>query len=223
MKVAVVIPAFNEEKYICTVLRAVLPYHLPVVVVDDGSADHTAQMARRELTASAGAVLVHESNLGKGAALRTGCDYAFQTLGADAVIFLDADNQHDPVEIARFIKALEKGAQLVFGVRQMGSDMPLMRFLGNKIASVWLNILFYGYVADIPSGYKAMTRSAYEKVRWSATGYEVEMEIAARTLKNRIPYESIEIRTIYHDKDKGMTLLDGLAIAGKLLQWRLRL
>ncbi len=101
--------------------------------------------------------------------------------------------------------------------------MPLTRFLGNKMVSVLLNFLFGGYIADIPSGYKGMTKKAFKLVKWTSSGYEVETEIAVRIAKSKIRHTQIEIKSIYHDTDKGMTLLDGIHIATSLLQWRLGL
>lgn len=220
MKVAVLIPGHNEEKYLATVLKKVTKQHAgPVVVIDDGSTDKTSKVAKRYTEH----VLRHELNLGKGAALLTGCEYAFDHLQADAVIFMDADDQHDPVEIPRFISELKAGSTLVFGVRRESADMPLFRFLGNKLASVMLNILFQKYIPDIPSGYKAIARTAFPKVRWSSTGYAVEAEIAARTARNKLPFSTIDIEAIYHDTDKGMTLAEGLRIAVRLLQWKMEL
>jgi glycosyltransferase involved in cell wall biosynthesis len=217
MKIVIVIPGLNEEKYIATVLKKVTSLGLPVMYVDDGSVDSSPAIAS-EYTQH---VLHHELNLGKGAALKTGCEYAFNELNADAVIFMDSDNQHDPKELPRFTKLLEDGAPLVYGVRKMGSDMPMLRFLGNKIASIWLNMLFGAYVPDIPSGYKAMTRATYESIKWQSTGYEVEAEIAARSAQQHIPFKVLEIQSIYLDTDKGMTLLDAIRVAQFLLQLRL--
>lgn len=218
MRTFVVIPGHNEERYIETVLQKVKAFHLDIIFVDDGSTDQTHRLSERHSVH----VLRHETNLGKGAAMRTGAEYAFSKLAADAVIFMDADDQHDPKEIQSFLKALEK-FDVVFGVRKMNADMPLMRFLGNKAASVLLNLLYGGYIPDIPSGYKAMTKKGYEKVRWNSTGYEVETEIAMRVAKARVPYTVVEIESIYHDIDKGMNALDALHICLCLVEWRLGL
>lgn len=219
MKTVVVIPGYNESKYLSRVFKRLKGHAQNIVFVDDGSQDSTAEIALRYTPH----VLVHEINIGKGAALMTGCQYAFSVLRADAVIFMDADDQHDPAEIPRFRLALQRGSHLVFGVRRHGSDMPLVRFLGNKTASVMLNILFGRYIPDIPSGYKAMTRKGFRMVKWTSAGYSVEVEIAARTAKAGLPFSVVDINAIYHDKDKGMTLLDGVKIAWQLLQWRVTL
>ncbi len=218
MKTWIIIPGLNEAQYIGTVLAKVKKVHPNIIFVDDGSTDETATIAKKHTSH----VLHHETNLGKGAALQTGCEYAFEVLGADAVIFMDADDQHDPKEIPHFIEELQS-FDIVFGVRRMSANMPLFRFLGNKAASVLLNLLYGGYVPDIPSGYKALTRRGFQKTRWKSTGYEVETEIAMRVVKEKLPYSVIEIDSIYHDTDKGMNALDALHICRCLLEWRLGL
>ena len=219
MNIFVLIPGYNEEQYLEEVLRQVLRITPNVIYVDDGSIDQSPHIAKRH----AAHVLRHETNLGKGAALRTGCDYAFTKLGADAVVFLDADGQHNPRELKKFFGELKNGAELVFGVRKFSSTMPLMRLVGNRFASIALNILFGYYIPDIPSGYKALIRQRYDLLRWASNGYEVEAEIATKAAKHRLPFRIIEIDTIYHDTDKGMTALDGLHISQCMLKWRLTL
>lgn len=218
MKIYIIIPGHNEEKYLDKVLSGVCKYSPNVIFVDDGSNDSSATIARKYTKH----VLVHETNLGKGAALMTGCQYAFDTIKANAVVFMDADDQHEAAHLPEFFSNLKK-FDIVLGVRAMGADMPLARFLGNKMVSVLLNILFGGYIADIPSGYKGLTKDAFEKVKWSSSGYGVETEIAVKMSKARIPHKEIEIKAIYHDKDKGMTLLDGIQIAHMIVRWRLGL
>ena len=142
MKIFVVIPRFNEEKYIEKVLHDILKITKNIVYVDDGSYDKSAIIAKKHLKD----VLVHEVNLGKGAALKTGCEYAFQKLSADAVVFMDSDGQHSSLDLERFFKKLKRGIQVVFGVRKFSPTMPLVRFLGNKSVSILLNILFHKYI-----------------------------------------------------------------------------
>lgn len=215
MKFAVIIPSHNEAKYIGRVLKKTIPFCPTVIVVDDGSHDSTAKIARRYTPH----VLSHATNLGKGAAMKTGADYAFETLSMHAIIYIDADDQHDPTQIPHFVKKLAKH-DVVFGVRGVGASMPTVRYLGNKFASILLNILFGGYIEDIPSGYKAIRRRAYESIKWSSTGYAVETEIAVRVLQKKLPYATVGIEVIYHDHDKGMTILDAFRIAGNLFLWK---
>lgn len=219
MKTFVIIPAYNEEKYIETVLKSVLQYTNNVVFVDDGSRDRTNEIARKHLKH----VITHDTNLGKGAAMKSGCEYAFNALGADSVVFMDGDNQHSAHELVFFFDELKNGADVVFGVRKFRSNVPLLRLLGNRFESILFNFLYHSYIPDIPSGYKAMTKKAYKKIKWNSTGYEVETEIAVRTVANKIPHRVVEIDMIYHDTDKGMTPLDALHIGKMLVQWKIGL
>ncbi len=212
----VIVPGFNEETYIDTVLLKIGKETSNIIYVDDGSSDQSVFIAKKR----AKHVLAHQTNLGKGAALKTGCEFAFETLQAKAVIFMDADDQHDPKEIPKFIFELTR-YDMVFGVRKLDAAMPVLKFLQNKGASILLNLLYGGYIPDIPSGYKAMTKKGYQKVRWKSPGYEVETEIAMRVAKEKVSFTTIDIETIYHDSDKGMTMLDALHICSCLIQWRL--
>jgi len=214
----IIIPGLNEEKYIGTVLKKVLKQGKNIIVVDDGSRDSMPKIAKKYTEH----VLSHSINLGKGAALKTGCEYAFKKLKAKAVIFMDSDDQHDPEELPTFMKALET-SDVVFGVRSFDEKMPLIRIMMNRLASIVIYFLFGRYIPDIPSGYKAFTKKAYKKLVWNSTDYAVEMEIAAKTAKYKLSYTKIPIKTIYHDFERGMTIIDTLRMITKILSWRISL
>jgi len=214
-----VLPVFNEAKYIGKVLNKLENITHNIIVVDDGSDDHTADL----LKASNLYFLRHQINLGKGAAMKTGADFAFAKLKARAVIFMDGDDQHDPQELKLFFAKLLSGSKVVFGERKMDHQMPLLRIIGNRVASLLVMLLFGAYVPDIPSGFKAISRDVYQKLRWQASGYEVELELAARVAKNKINYSTISINTIYHDLSKGMTLIDALQTIARVFILKLTL
>jgi len=215
MKTIVVVPAYNEARYLGRFLDKLIPLTKQVIVIDDGSSDNTSAIAK----ACSAIVLTHMTNLGKGAALKTGCEYAFKKMGADAVIIMDGDDQHEVEDIAKFKNALKNRAEIVLGVRAMDSRMPLGRLLGNRGMSVLISLLFGRYIADIPSGFKAMTKRAYNKVKWHSSGYEVETEIAVRLAKSKLPYVEVPINTVYHDKDYGFNLIDATSILIKIPFW----
>jgi len=215
MKIVTIVPAYNESRYIGKFLDKLLAHTNQIVVVDDGSTDKTTAICAQK-----GVVcLFHMVNLGKGAALKTGCDYAFKKMGAEAVIIMDGDDQHLVKDLTLFERELKKGAQVVLGVRQMDAKMPMMRILGNKSMSILINLLFGRYIADIPSGFKAFSRRAYAQLKWHSSGYEVETEIAVRLAKFKLPYVEVPISTIYHDKEYGFNLLDAAKILVKLPYW----
>jgi glycosyltransferase involved in cell wall biosynthesis len=215
----VVIPAHNEAKHIKKVIQNVRHFTSNIIIIDDGSTDHTYQLAQ-PLTLH---VLRHSLNLGKGAALTTGCMYAFNTLQAKAVIFFDADEQHSASHLPQFIEVLIQGHRIVFGVRTLDSSMPWNRRLGNQLLSHTVKWLFGDYIPDIPSGFKALTKDAYKKVSWQSSDYGVEVEIAVNTAKNNLDFALIPIHTIYHGYFRGMTVLESLQIIIKLISLKLNL
>ena len=219
MKVFVIIPAYNEHYRLPAVLektRRLYP-RLPLVVVDDGS-EHPI----KKLTIPGIIWLRHQVNLGKGASLKTGAEYSFSH-GADGVIFMDSDGQHDSVEIKKFIDYLNRGYDLVFGSRRPSLDTPLVRLLGKKLSSVYINLLFGVYISDILSGFRALSRSAYGYVKWDSSRYGVESEMVARLGKYRklLKYVEFPVETIYIDKYKGVTVVDALKIFSHSLWWKL--
>lgn len=220
MKIFLVIPLHNEEKQINQVLNDLSKLTLPIVVVDDGSTDSSVQKLKKS-TISRLLILTHKVNLGKGAAMKTGADYAFEN-GADAVIFMDADGQHNPKNIENFVEKLNlEKYDVIFGSRNLSFGVPLVRYLGNKVASVVVRILFGIYVSDPICGFRAITKNAYIKIKWESTGYGVETEILARVGKNKLKFTEIPVDTIYHDKDKGVTMIDAFGVLGDVLKWRL--
>ncbi len=172
--------------------------HLPVLVVDDGSADDTAAIA-----AAAGARVIRQApNAGKGAALRAGFTVA---LGErwDAVLTLDADGQHDPDEIPRFVAALSApGAagprpELIIGRRDF-SRMPLVRRLSNTVGTAAFSWAVGQPVPDNQSGYRLLGRRLMTAMLNShETGFELEVEMIAVCLRSGWTLTWVPISTIY--------------------------
>ncbi|MDP3698707.1 MAG: glycosyltransferase family 2 protein [Nanoarchaeota archaeon] len=214
-EVVIIIPAYNEGKTIFEVITKTQKFAQNIIVVDDGSQDNTAMEA-----AKAGAVVLrHKVNLGKGAALKTGCDYAVQQ-GAQNIITMDADGQHDPKEIPLFIAALEEH-DIAFGSRKTPKSMPGVFKFGNKAITKTLQLLYGVTVEDSQCGYRSFRSHAYQNIRWEATDYYVETEMAIRTGKKKMKYITVPIETIYADKYKGTTVLDGVTIVAKMMGWKL--
>ncbi len=217
--IVVVTPAYNEEKYISKVLHKLNKSGFRYVVVDDGSTDKTFNLIKK----IASHYLRHKVNLGKGAALRTGCKYAFERLNAKAVIFMDSDDQHSVEELNLFLRSLKKGNKLIFGVRSFDNTMPLIKIIGNRLASYLILVFFGNYIPDVPSGYKAMTKSIYRKLNLSSSDYGIELEIAVKAVKFKLKYDTVPVETIYHDTDKGFQFLDAIKLVLNLVSWRIQL
>ena len=214
-KVWVIIPAHNEEKHIEKVIKKTKKFVNNILVVDDGSHDKTLFVAEK----SGAFVLRHIVNLGKGAALKTGCEYAIKK-GAEKIVVLDADGQHDPKEIPEFVKALDN-ADIVFGYRRLNKNMPFVLRYGNWFIFFMTKLLFGLKIIDTQCGYRAFKADAYNKIKWNAIDYSMESEIVANTGKAHLKYSQIPIETIYSDKYKGTTVIDGIRIVLNMIWWKL--
>lgn len=222
MKITIVVPVYNEEEKVTDVLRELSKTRFQVVAVDDGSTDNSLNKIN-SLKLKNVIVLQHKINLGKGAALKTGCEYAF-THGADAVIMMDSDGQHKVEDLPRFVEKLKSNKyDVVFGSRNLNLGVPLDRYMGNKLASVLVGFMFGIYVSDLICGFRGITKKAYKKVKWESTGYGVETEMVIRTKKSGLSHCEVPVETVYYDNYKGVSIIDALSVLINLFRWRLTL
>jgi glycosyltransferase involved in cell wall biosynthesis len=186
------IPAYNEAKRVADVVTHTYKY-LPVVVVDDGSSDETATQAER----AAATVLRQEPNQGKGAALRRGFRYALEH-GYEAVLTLDADGQHDPAEITKFLNCFaQTHADLIIGSRSF-EQMPLIRRISNTLGTLFFSWATGTRILDNQSGYRLLSRRMIEALLESLeAGFEFEMEQIVVCIERGYPLAWVPIRTIY--------------------------
>jgi len=214
--ISIIIPSCNEGPRLTDLIKAVKKNtNLPVIVVDDGSLVPVRQT-------NSFILLRHKINLGKGAAMKTGAEYAFSH-GASAVIFMDGDGQHDPRHLPEFISRYQQGFNCVLASRRPSLKVPLVRFLGNKFASIYINLLFGVYVSDILSGYRLLDKSAYKLLIWDSQRYGVETEMIARLgkYKDKINWTEFPIESIYIDKYKGVTIIDAVKALFDSIWWKL--
>jgi glycosyltransferase involved in cell wall biosynthesis len=185
------IPAWNEASRVGPIVEATRAY-LPVLVVDDGSHDGTAAMAE-----AAGATVVrHSRNQGKGVALKTGFGWALEQ-GYEAVLTLDADGQHDPADIPKFLAAHEAGAgDLIIGRRDF-SKMPFPRLYTNPFGSWLLSLALGTRIYDNQSGYRLHSRRLLEEIELTATGFELEVEVIVQAVCEGMRIGWVDIETIY--------------------------
>lgn len=190
-RVLALIPAYNEALRIGAVIERTA-VHLPVCVVDDGSRDETAGIARL----SGAEVLSQSPNQGKGAALIAGFKYAVEK-EYDAVVTLDADGQHDPEEIPLFLAEFSQGADLIIGRRDF-RKMPFPRNFSNTIGT-WLFSRALGqYCPDNQSGYRLYSRRMIEaSLNSSETNFEFEVEVIVRCVQLGFGLSWVPIKTIY--------------------------
>jgi glycosyltransferase involved in cell wall biosynthesis len=191
--IVALIPGYDEGPRIADVVRGAAA-HLPVVVVDDGSSDDTAAQAR-----AAGAIVIEQRpNQGKGAALRAGFRRALGD-GADAVLTLDADGQHDPAEIPAFLSAwgAEPHPDLVIGRRNFRA-MPPIRRLSNVLGGWAISWAVGRPIPDNQSGYRLVSRRIMEATLASDEhGFEFEVEMITSCIRLGGTIAWVPIRTIY--------------------------
>jgi len=221
MKIYIVVPVYNEDERVVDVIDGISKIKFPIIIVDDGSSDNSKskilKLKSKNLT-----FLEHKINLGKGAALKTGCDYAFSH-GADAVIMMDSDGQHIASDLDQFVEKLESDEyDLVLGSRNLSMGVPLDRYMGNKIASVVVAFLYGIYVSDLICGFRAITKKAYNKIRWDSQGYGVEVETVIKIKKFNLKYCEVPVQTVYYDNFKGVSILDAFGILGNLILWKFK-
>jgi len=190
-----VIPAYNESAAVGGVVQGVRAHRLPVLVVDDGSTDDTAEEAK-----TAGATVLHtRQNLGKGAALQAGFRWALEG-GAEAILTLDADGQHDPAEIPHFLSAFRSGDDdLIIGARNF-DDMPWTRYTMNILGRWTFSRVMGQPMPDNQSGYRLLSRRlAAACLQSGESGYEFEVDMIVRCIEHGYTLGWVPIRTIYND------------------------
>jgi glycosyltransferase involved in cell wall biosynthesis len=219
-RLGIVIPARNEAQRIATVLRS-LPGHIDsmadplVVVVDDGSTDDTSAVAQ----AHGARAVRHVVNLGKGAALTTGCLFALEA-GCDIVAVMDADGQHEAGDLPRLVEPVRTDqADLAIGVRPLSGQMPPAMRLGNWGLSTAFRLLFGLRVTDTQCGLRAFRAAVYPRIQWHANDYSVETEMLIRATRAQLRIAQVEVGTVYHDRYKGTTVGDGVKIFGDMLRF----
>ena len=195
LNVAALVPAYQAAAHLGEVLLglAALPSKPHVLVVDDGSRDGTAQVARQF------GVQVHSfaGNRGKGHALLAG----FELLrDFDAVVTLDADGQHPPACLPAFVAAAEAGADLVLGQREITPNMPPARRFANRFSSAWCSAIAGQPIADSQCGYRLYRRDVLRRTPVQASRYEVETEMAVRAARLGFKVAHVAIPTVYGDE-----------------------
>jgi glycosyltransferase involved in cell wall biosynthesis len=193
--IVALIPAYNADRFVGDVARRAR-VHVPVIVVNDGSKDHTLA----EATAAGATVIDQQPNQGKGAALKRGFRAALDQ-GVAAVITLDADGQHDPDEIPLFVEKFRAtGADLIIGERDF-SKMPLVRRASNTLGRAAFSWAMRRRIRDNQSGYRLLSRRLIEVVLGSQeSGYEFEMDMIVVAVKRGWRIEGVPIRTIYGEE-----------------------
>jgi glycosyltransferase involved in cell wall biosynthesis len=197
MMVTAIIPAYNEEKTIGSVVIGASQHANRIIVVDDGSQDATAEIAKL-----AGAHIIHHpQNQGKGAALKTGFQAAED---ADIVVTLDSDGQHQPQEIPQILEPIIHGrADLVNGSRYMtidgnnGKETPFYRRIGQNVLDSFTNINGKIDVTDSQSGFRAFSANNLDKFSFHSNDYSIESEMLIEAANAGLKIEEVPINVSY--------------------------
>jgi glycosyltransferase involved in cell wall biosynthesis len=198
MEVAALIPAYREERYIADVVRRARGATAFVLVVDDGSHDATGRLA-----CDAGAeVLLHETNLGKGAAIKSGLRHLARS-GFEHVIILDGDGQHRPEEIAGFVAAAKQDEAVRLWIGNRMSDtraMPLVRRLTNRFMSWLLSRVCGQRIPDSQCGFRLVHRSLIPFLDCESSAFDYESEMLIRVSRAGERIGAVPISTVYRDE-----------------------
>ncbi len=222
MKLSVIMPVYNEKRTLPAILEKVCAVDIPkeVIVVDDGSTDGTT-----ELLEGIGqkypdvSVIHHETNRGKGAAIRT----ALKQVRGDVVVIQDGDLEYEPEDYHKLLAPIREGrAEVVYGSRVLGRGRKsyVRYYLGGRLLSFIVNWLYGAHITDEPTCYKAFTRKVLTEVNLESTRFEFCPEVTAKVLKlgYRIHEVPISYRPRRMQEGKKIRWKDGLVALWTLLR-----
>ena len=215
MKISVVIPAYNERATIEEILRRVAAVNLDkeIIVVDDCSTDGTREWLNSERDRLGFRLILHERNMGKGAALRDG----FREATGDIVIVQDADLEYDPQDYPRLIEPIASGrADVVYGSRFLGSAphrvLYFWHYIGNRLLTLLSNMFMNLNLSDMETGYKVFRRDLIQAITICEDRFGFEPEITAKIArkKARVYELGISYAGREYSEGKKITWRDGL-------------
>ncbi|EKE12099.1 MAG: glycosyl transferase family protein [uncultured bacterium] len=218
-KIYIVVPAYNEASVISDVIKEIQAAgYRNIIVVDDGSGDNTYEKISR----NDGVIpLKHFLNRGKGAAAKTGIEAA-KMLGADVVITIDADGQHNPNDIEKMLEMIRQEYDVVLGSRLKNpAGMPKYKILHNHIGNLCVWALYGLWVTDSQSGFRAYSQKAISAIETKTDRYEYDSEVIREIYRNNLKFIEIPIEVRYTDysmsKVHKMNLKNGLKTLIKMM------
>lgn len=220
-KVYILIPVFNEEKKIKSVVSDLSKYFVNIVAVNDGSTDSS-----RDILESLDVTLLnHSINLGQGAAISTGFKYIQNLMNAKAVVTFDADGQHSVEDAKAFAKEiLSCDEEVIFGSRfiKNKANIPFLKKIALSIVVLFTNRFSRTKLSDAHNGLKAIKKDSLKKIDITIDGFGFESQIIHQVSKKNMTYKELPTNTIYtsYSKNKGQKLINGLIILEDLFKSR---
>lgn len=224
---SIIVPVFNELATVERAIGEMLDAELPVearelLIVDDGSTDGTRELLFDTAWPASVHLLSHDTNRGKGAAIRTGLTGARGTY----TTIMDADLEYDPQNIGELLTPLLDGqADAVYGIRgfQSHSAFSFWYVMGNKLVTFAANLLYNRWLADIMTCHKVMRTELFASLALGANGFAIEPEITARLLRRqaRIYEVPVSYNARRREEGKKLTALDGVRVLATLVRCRL--
>jgi len=215
----ILIPVFNEEKKIESVVTELSSVFKNIVTVNDGSSDST-----REILESLDVILLnHSVNLGQGAAISTGFKYIQRLKDAEAVVTFDADGQHSVKDAKAFAEEILSCKQeIIFGSRFIGnsSKIPLIKKIVLSVVVFFTNRFSKINLSDAHNGMKAIKKTCLHKIDIDIDGFGFESQIIHQVSKKNITYKEMPTNTIYtsYSRHKGQKLANGFLILEDLFK-----
>ncbi|HEU5014599.1 MAG TPA: glycosyltransferase family 2 protein [Roseiflexaceae bacterium] len=210
------IPAYNEERFIGSLVLAVRAYVDQVVVIDDGSRDRTIAIAKL-----AGATVIqHQVNQGKAAAVNTGFAYVRQ-FKPSAVVMLDGDGQHCADDIPQVLEPVVDGsADIVVGSRfmEVKSDIPAYRQVGQHSLTLATNLASGVRISDSQSGYRAFSARALEELSFGQGGFSIESEMQFQAREHSLRVIEVPIKVIYAERAKRNPFKHGMQVVNSIVR-----
>lgn len=224
MNVSVIIPIFNEIHTIQEIIRRVQAQNIAseILLIDDDSTDGTRELLDQIDSNGWIKVIFHETNQGKGAAIRTGLQHST----GDIILIQDADLEYDPRDYPLLLKPIEEGlAEVVYGSRFLGGPRRTAMFwhmVANKILTLMTNILYNTILSDMETGYKVFRREVIKDIQIKANRFEFEPEFTAKILKQgfRIYEVPITFNPRDYDEGKKIGIKDAIEAVWALLKYR---
>lgn len=215
LKVIAAIPAYNEERFIGSVVLKTRRYVDQVIVIDDGSTDATSEIAE-----IAGATVIkHEHNKGKGMAINAAFEIA-RKLKMEVLVLLDGDGQHNPAEISLILKSLfEEKADVIIGSRflDIKNHIPKYRTLGQRILTFVTNLGSHTKITDSQSGFRAFSKKAINAMDFTENGLSVESEMQFLINEKNLKVVEVPIHAEYEDRAKRSPLSHGFGVLNRIL------